>query len=539
LELKGIDVIHGMDRLSKHKVLIDCTKKSIKMTTLDEKELEFVEEPIVTTKGVANRAKVNQMEVSQGFGVPVVNVFPNVFPEELPGMPLDQDIEFVIELKPDTVPIYKTPYRMASLELVELKEHIKELLEKGFIHPSTSPWGSPVIFVSKKDGTQRLCVDYRAINEVTIMNKYSLPRIDDLFDQLHGVCVFSKIDLRLGYHLLKIRECDIPKTAFILRYGMYEYMVMSFELTDAPAYFMYLINKVFIEYLDKFVVLFINDILVYSSNEEEHEEHLHLVLQKLRDQRLYAELSECQFWLKQVVFLGHIISKGGISVDPSMVQDVLSWNSPMSVGDIHSFLGLAAYYQRFIEGFLKLGKPMNELLKKDKKFKWTPACEASFLELRKQPTTALILVMPDMEKSFSIYCDASGRGLGCVLMQDGHMVAYASRQLRKHQVNYPTHDLELVVVVHALKIWRHYIMGKRCELYTDHKSPMYIFSQSDLNLRKRRWLELIKDYNLGSNYHLGKDNVVADALSRRSHANHLVVKSIPSELCDEFAMLKV
>jgi hypothetical protein len=327
-----------MDWLSKYKVLINCAKKFVKMTTPEGKEMEFIAEPVVTAKGVANCVKVNQLDASQESEVPVVNEFPDVFPEELPGMPSDRDIEFMIELKPNIAPIYKTPYRMATLELAELKEHVKELLEKEVIHPSSSPWGAPVIFVLKKDGTQRLCVNYHALNEVTIKNKYPLPRIDDLFDQLHGVCVFSKIDLRSGYHQLKIRECDIPKTAFVSRYGLYEYTVMSFGLTNAPAYFMYLMNKVFMEYLDKFVMVFIDDILVYSTSEEEHEEHLRLTLQKLRENRLYAKLSKCEFWMKQVAFLGHIISKGGISVDPSNVQDVLSWNALTSVGDIWSFL---------------------------------------------------------------------------------------------------------------------------------------------------------------------------------------------------------
>jgi hypothetical protein len=215
LELKGIDDILGMNWLSKYKVLIDCAKKSVKMTTPKEKEMEFIAEPVVTAKGVANCAKVNQLDASQGLEVPVVNKFPDVFPEELSGMPPDRDIEFVIELKPGTAPIYKTPYRMATPELAELKEHVKELLEKGFIRPSSSPWGAPVIFVLKKDGTQRLCVDYCALNEVTVKNKYPLPRIDDLFDQLRGACVFSKIDLRSAYHQLKIQECDIPKTTFV------------------------------------------------------------------------------------------------------------------------------------------------------------------------------------------------------------------------------------------------------------------------------------------------------------------------------------
>jgi hypothetical protein len=243
--------------------------------------MEFVAEPVVTAKGVANCSKMNQLDDSQGSEVPVVNKFPDVFPEELIGMPPDRDIEFVIELKHDIAHVYKTPYRMATPELAELKEHIKELLEKGFIHPTSSPWGAPVIFVLKKDGTQRLCMDYHALNEVTIKNKYLLCRIDDLFDQLCGACMFSKIDPQSGYHQLKIRECDIPKTAFISSYGLYEYKVMSFRLTNAPDYFMYLMNKVFMQYLDKFVVVFIVDILVYSRSEKEHEEHLRLVLQKL------------------------------------------------------------------------------------------------------------------------------------------------------------------------------------------------------------------------------------------------------------------
>jgi hypothetical protein len=423
LESKDIDVILGMGWLSKHKVLIDCAKKSIKLTTHDGKEIEFVAESVVTAKGVTNHAKVNQLDASQGSKVQVVNEFTDVFPEDLPGMPSNRDIEFVIKLKSGTTSIYKTLFRMTTSALAKLKEHIKELLEKGFICPSSSSWGAAVIFVLKKDGTQRLCVDYHALNEVTI-NKYPLPRIDDLFDQLCGACVFSKIDLRLGYHQLKVQECDLPKTAFFSRYDLYEFTVMSFGLTNAPTYFMYLMNKVFMEYLDKFIVVFIDDILVYSRSEEEH---LHLVLQKLRDHKLYAKLSKCEFWLKQVAFLGHVISKGGVSVDPCKVQDVFNWKTPTSVGDIQSLLGLTGYYQRSIEGFLKISRPMTKLLKKGNKFEWTPACEASFQELKKQLTITLILVMPDLEKSFSIYWDVSDQGLECVLMQDGRVVAYASR----------------------------------------------------------------------------------------------------------------
>jgi hypothetical protein len=254
---------------------------------------------------------------------------------------------------------------------------------------------------------------------------------------------------------------------------------------------------------------------------------------------LYAKLIKCEFWLKQVAFLGHVISKGGIFIDPSKVQDVLSWKAPTSVGDIQRFLELAGYYQRCIEGFSKISNPMTELLEKDQRFEWAPSCEASFQELKKRLTTASILVMPDMENPFSIYCDALGQGLGCVLMQDGRVVAYASRQLRKHEVNYLTHDMELATVVHALKIWRHYLMGKWCELCTDHKSLKYIFTQSNLNHWQRRWLEFIKDYDLEINYHPGKANVVAEALSHRSHVSQLVVDSMPFELCEEFDKLNL
>jgi hypothetical protein len=314
---------------------------------------------------------------------------------------------------------------------------------------------------------------------------------------------------------------------------------MSFGLTNAPAYFMYLMNKVFMEYLDRFMVVFIDDILILSKNEEEHDEHLRFVLQKLRENQLYTKLNKCEFWLKKVSFLGHIISEGGISVDPSKVNDVLSWRTPQNVSDTRSFLGLAGYCRRFIEGSSKISKHMMELLEKGMTFEWTPRRGASFQELKKRLTIAPVLMMPNVERPFSIYYDAFGQGLGCVLMQDVHVVAYASRKLRKHEEKYPTHDLELVAIVHALKIWRHYIIGKRCEVYSDDKSLKYIFTQPDLNLRQRRWLELIKDYDLGINYHPSKANVVADALSRRSHVNILAIRELLPDFCQEFEKLNL
>jgi hypothetical protein len=420
-----------------------------------------------------------------------------------------------------------------------LKKQLQELLDKGFIRPSTSPWGCPALFVKKKDESLRLCVDYCPLNAVTIKNKYLLPRIDVLFDQLVGAKLFSKIDLRSGYHQIKIGASDIPKTAFSTRYGLYEYLVMSFGLINAPAYFMYSMNSVFMPELDKFVVVFIDDILVYSKNEDEHTKHLHTVLQRLHDHRLYAKLSKCDFWLREIKFLGHTISQDGVSVDPEKVQEVMNWKPPTTVRQIRSFLGLAGYYQRFIPDFSRIAKTMTELLKKGVKYEWSQKCEDAFHTLRQHLTTAPVLAQPDNTKSFDVYCDASGTGLGCILMQDNRVIAYASRALRPHEQNYPTHDLELAAVVHALKIWRHYLMGAHCNIYTDHKSLKYIFTQADLNMRQRRWLELIKDYDLEVHYHPGKANVVADALSRKAQYNYVTMDSKIATLCDELCKLNM
>ncbi|WVZ76154.1 hypothetical protein U9M48_024152 [Paspalum notatum var. saurae] len=439
---------------------------------------------------------VNTTELQEIKKIPVVCEFPDVFPEELPGLPPDRDVEFKIDLVPGTAPVSRRPYRMAPDELKELKTQLQEY---------SSPWGCPALFVEKKNqGGKRLCVDYRPLNTVTVKNKYPLPHIDILFDQLAGAKVFSKIDLKSSYYQIKITEEDIPKTAFSTRYGLYEYLVMSFGLTNAPAFFMYMMNSVFMNELDKFVVVFIDDILVYSKNEEEHEEHLRTVLTRLREHQLYAKFSKCAFWLREVSFLGHILSEKGVAVDPSKVEDVLNWKQPETVTEIRSFLGLAGYYRRFIKDFSKTAKPMTSLTKKNTKYLWDPKCEEAFTSLKKSLTSAPVLAQPDVIKPFDVYCDASGNGLGCVLMQEGRVIAYASRQLRKHEAKYVTHDFELAAVVHTLNIWRHYLLGNTCHIYTDHKSLKYILTQPELNMRQRRWLELIKDYDLEIHYTLGR-----------------------------------
>ncbi|KAM6556128.1 hypothetical protein CsatB_003147 [Cannabis sativa] len=359
LDLFDFDVILGMDFLTKYGASIDCKQKKVVFTPEDGETFEF--------RGVGKKPRtpiISAMKAGQllqrgclGYLVNVVDdtkkierkpeetrvvtEFLDVFPEELPGLPPHREIEFVIELVPGTAPVSRAPYRMAPSELKELKIQLEELLKLGFIRPSYSPWGAPVLFVKKKDGTMRMCIDYRELNKVTIKNRYPLPRIDDLFDQLQGKKVFSKFNLRSGYHQLRIKNEDIPKTAFRTRYGHYEFMVMSFGLTNAPAAFMDLMNRVFKEYLDQFVIVFIDDILIYSKTEEEHEEHLRLTLQRQREHQLYAKYKKCEFWLSEVAFLGHIITNGGIKVDPAKVAAVKEWPRPKTASE--STIGVAPY----------------------------------------------------------------------------------------------------------------------------------------------------------------------------------------------------
>ncbi|KAL0539828.1 hypothetical protein IC582_024049 [Cucumis melo] len=514
LDMLDFDVILGMDWLAANHASIDCSRKEVAFNLPSMTSFKFKGEGSRSLPQVISAIRASKL-LSQGtWGIlasvvdtrevdvslssePVVRDYPDVFPEELPGLPPHREVEFAIELEPGTVPISRAPYRMAPAELKELKVQLQELLDKGFIRPSVSPWGALVLFVKKKDGSMRLCIDYRELNKVTVKNRYPLPRIDNLFDQLQGATVFSKIDLRSGYHQLRIKDGDVPKTAFRSRYGHYEFIVMSFGLTNAPAVFMDLMNRVFREFLDTFVIVFIDDILIYSKTEAENEEHLRIVLQTLRDNKLYAKFSKCEFWLKQVSFLGHVVSKAGVSVDPAKIEAVTA-------------------------------TPLTQLTRKGTPFVWSKACEDSFQNLKQKLVTAPVLTVPNGFGSFVIYSDASKKGLGCVLMQQGKVVAYASRQLKSHEQNYPTHDLELAAVVFALKIWRHYLYGEKIQIFTDHKSLKYFFTQKELNMRQRRWLELVKDYDCEILYHPGKANVVADALSRKvSHSAALITRQAP------------
>jgi hypothetical protein len=302
---------------------------------------------------------------------------------------------------PRVAPVSKVPYRMSTPELKELQLQLEELLKKGYIFQSVSPWGAPVFFVKKKDGTLRLCIDFRQLNKVTIKNKYPLPRIDYLFDQLKGPKIFSKIDIRSGYHRVRIKDGDISKTAFRTRYGHYKFTVVPFGLSNTPVVFMCLMNGVFRDYLDKFVIVFLDEILVYSKSEEEHEQHMRMVLQVLREHQLYAKLRKCLFYRRQIHYLGHIISEEGIIVDPEKVEAIREWSAPRNVAGVRSFMVLADYYRRFIARFSKIAHPNTSLQRKEEKFQWTKECEKSFQRLKQLLTNAPILRIVDPNVDFS------------------------------------------------------------------------------------------------------------------------------------------
>ncbi|KAD5507948.1 hypothetical protein E3N88_15651 [Mikania micrantha] len=376
--------------------------------------------------------------------------------------------------------------------------------------------------MKKKDGRFRMCIDYKELNKVTIKNRYPLPRIDDLFDQLQGSTYFSKMDLRSGYHQLRIQEEDIPKMAFRTRYGHYEFLVMPFGLTNAPAVFMDLMNRVCKPYLDKFVIVFINDILIYSQNQQDHKQHLRLVLELLAKEKLYARFSKCEFCLREVHFLGHVINQKGIHVDPRKIKAVKQWEARTIPTEIRQFLGLAGYYRRFIKNFSKIAQPLTALTQKDRKYDWGKEQEDAFQLLKHKLCNVPILSLLEGTDNFVVFCDAWHQGLGCVLIQKDKVIAYASRKLQVHEKNYTTHDLELAVVIFALKLWKH-LYGTKCLIYTDHKSLRHILDRKMLNMRQRRWVELLNNYDYEIRYHPGKANVVADALSRKERVKPICV----------------
>ncbi|GJP58286.1 hypothetical protein CLOP_g22992 [Closterium sp. NIES-67] len=410
---------------------------------------------------------------------------------------------------------------------------IEYLLAKGLIRPSTSPYGAPVLFTPKPDGSLRMCIDYRALNKQTIKNKYMIPRIDDLVDQLRGATVFSKLDLRSGYWQIRMAENSIHKTAFRTRYGSYEYLVMLFGLTNAPATFQVEMNHILRPVLDECVVVYLDDILIYSRDMKQHVEHLGRVLEILRRERFYVKLSKSEFALEKVQFLGHMVSAQKVHVDPKKIEAVRTWKIPENVKELQQFLGFANYYNRFVPQYAKLAAPLTNLLKKNTPYKWEPKHQEAMEQLKQALTSAPVLMLPEPERDYVIEADASDHAVGAVLMQDQgnglQPIAYLSKKLHGAELNYPIHDKEALAIVIAFKAWRCYLEGRTTTVYTDHCSLKYLKAKPNLSRRQVRWIDFFKThFHYDIVYKPGHKNK-ADALSRPAHVAAIQPLPVPEQ----------
>ena len=450
----------------------------------------------------------------------LVEVFSKSESEKLPAhRPYDISIDLMEGKQPTWGPLYN----LSENELTVLKDYIEESLRKGHIRPSNSPCGAPVLFVKKKDGSLRLCVDYRALNAITVRDRYPLPLIDNLIDQLRVAVIFTALDLRGAYNLVRVRHGDEWKTAFRTRYGQYEYLVMPFGLTNAPAVFQRLMNDLFRDYLDQFVVVYLDDILVFSKRQEDHVEHVRIVLKVLLDNGLYCKFSKCEFHVETVEFLGYVIGKGGVSMNQKKVEVIMNWKVPSSKTEVQSFIGFANYYRRFIREFAKLARPLHQLTKKDTLFIWTDAAQEAFETLKHRFVTAPILIYANPKKQFIVETDASNFAIGCVLSQYGddnliHPVAFYSCKLSDTETRWPIHDKELYGIIVAFRQWRRYLRGttEPVLVYTDHRNLQYFMSKNLVNDRQIRWSMELSDYRFVINYRPGSSMGKADALSRQA-----------------------
>src|SRR6202163_689507 len=569
IPLVGYDVIVGTTWLKRHNpsinwstgmVTVDSNGKQCVLPQLTEnsgrsiemisalqfkREVEKGEQMYLAFIQPASEESTDSKASVLGDASHIINEFKDVFPEDLPsGLPPRREVDHHIELEPGQRPPSKPTYRLSQPETDELKKQLADLLANGYIRESKSPYGAPVLFVKQKDGTMRMCVDYRALNKITIKNKYPLPRIDELLDRLLGAKYFSKIDLRAGYWQVRIADQDVHKTAFRTRYGHYEFLVMPFGLTNAPATFMHLMQQTLRKFLDDFVIVFIDDILIYSKTLEDHYKHLRLVLQVLRDKQLYAKLSKCDFFQSEIGFLGHVINQYGIKMEPSKVDAVQKWPVPKNVHELRSFLGLAGYYRRFVKNFSMIASPLTLLLHKDTKYEWGAEQDKAYTALKQAVSSARILIIPDPQLPYTVVTDASGYAIGAALCQDHgnglQPCAFLSRKMNDHERNYPVHEQELLAIVHALREWRHYLLGNRISIITDHRSLQYLATQDKLSARQTRWSEFLQQFDYEIRYRPGRDNHVADSLSRRpDHQLNALSQSsvdISSEMLDNIRM---
>lgn len=444
-----------------------------------------------------------------------------VFVDELPNMSdiPDRGISVeVIPVVPGSKPPYRKQYRTTPAEKAEVVKRVRELLDKNMIEPSKSPFSAPILFVRKKDGSLRLVLDYRALNAITVKNRYPIPRIDDLLDALKGAQVFSCLDLSGGYHQLQLQDSDKPKTAFATHLGHYQWRVMPMGISNAPSVFQATMNHLFQHMIGKSVFIYLDDILIASRTPEEHEHHLAEVLRILADNKLYANRAKCSFNLPEVHYLGHIVGRGGVRPDPRKLEVVREWPRPKSAHEVRSFLGLTQYFRRFIKDYSLIAAPLHKLLQKESKCVWTKECEAAFLKLKQALLSAPVLSMPDYNEAYEleVWTDASNTAVGAVLMQNGHPIAYESRRFSAAERNYNTTDREMLAIIHALRVWRCYLEGAQFKVKCDHKALSFFKTKAEVTPRQARWLEFLERFNLSIDHVAGKNNV-SDVLSRVEH----------------------
>lgn len=465
----------------------------------------------------------------------LLDEYRDVFPDELPGLPPDRPVDHKIDLEPGHSPPHRPIYRMDQEELAELKKQLDELLSKGYIKPSVSAYGAPVLLIRKKDNTMRLCIDYRALNKITVKNRYPLPRIDDLLDRLAGATIYSKIDLRSGYWQVKVAPEDTHKTAFRTRYGHYEFTVLPFGLCNAPATFMAMMNDIFRPYLDSFVLVYLDDILCFSRTLAEHRAHLRQVLDVLRQNKLYAKKSKCEFAVPSCEFLGHIISGDGIRPHPDKIKALLDWPTPTTPKNLRSFLGLAHYYRRLIKACSKVTAPLTHLLRKDTPWEWGVEQAAAFQEIKKRASEQPVVRPPDYTLPFIVKTDASDYAIGAVLAQrppppdSEYVVAYESRKLSPAETRYPVHERELLAVLHALQVWQHNLKGRHFTIETDNNPTTHILTQKQLSARQARWIDKLAPFDFTIVHKAGSTHIVPDALSRRPDYQLNAISSIAGD----------
>ena len=530
-DLPEMDVILGIPWLEKANPTIDWAQREIKfakrfrISTKEQFKQDVRMSESIFVVNVTNKVIKSSTDSSPSDLAleKLLYHYSDLFVADLPSClpPSRPGIDHRIRTESNARIPQKNPYRLSHAENLELQRQIEDLLKKGLITKSNSPYSSPVLFVRKKDGTMRMCIDYRALNDITIKDRFPLPHIGDLLDQLSQARYFSKIDLRSGYNQVLVDPRDRHKTAFVTNEGQYEYNVMSFGLCNAPGTFQRLMNDVFMPFMkgkDRFLIVYLDDIVIFSKTKEEHQSHVRQVLDTLRKNKLYPNPKKCMFLREEIDFVGHVVGHGLVKMDPEKISAVRDRAIPKNPTEVRSFLGLANYYRRFIRDFSKIAGPLHDLTS-NTKFEWTEKHDKAFNELKARLTEEPVLILPDFGKEFRIMTDASNDAIGAVLSQKGsdgreHPIAYASRRLSPTEQRYATRDKELYALVFALKHWRPYLHEQKFVAETDHQSLTYLRTSRDLTPRLARWNDLIAEYDFEIVYKPGKKNGAADALSR-------------------------